>query len=70
MFNKQKEIKKIFTPFRKIQPPHSLEVFLMNFFYHHVKKKVQYDLVQMDLSSNKKLFNKDNGSCVNVILDI
>lgn len=24
-----------------------------------VKKKVQYDLVQMDLSANKKLFNKD-----------
>ena len=25
-----------------------------------MRKKNQYDLVQMDLSSNRKLFNKDN----------
>jgi hypothetical protein len=30
------------TPFNKINLPHSLEVFLMNFFYHHVRRKIQY----------------------------
>ena len=32
--------KQIETPFNKIQHPHSLEVFIMNFFYHHIQKNV------------------------------
>ena len=36
-FKQQEELNKSMVPFSKIQNPHQLEVFVMNYFYTHLK---------------------------------
>lgn len=42
-FQTTKDVKSQKTSFTKIQLPHTLEIFLMNFFYQHTRRKIQYN---------------------------
>ncbi len=47
------------NPFQRIQHPHSLEVFLMNFFYHHVKRSIQFSKKKIQPYLNDHVYKRD-----------